>query len=184
MKFSPTIILLLFIVDIVIIFVLLMPKYQDFDRSISQYKAIKVELENFQENFNYLKSLNQKLEEKKDLVSKVDAILPDSMNSNQSQLIYFLEGAAEDNGGVITNISFSEPKPYREENQNPTAKSKIYQRELSFEIVAPYSGFVSFLEKIEKSSLFIKINSIDISKTNIENLLSFNVKGQTFLYKK
>ena len=183
MKFSPTVIVLLFVVDIIVVFALAVPQYHNFAQSLLDFKTKKTELENFQKNFDYLQSLDRKLEENKDLVAKINAILPDSDHSNQAQLIYFIEKTAEDNGGLITNIAFSRPKPHREKNQNILVEPLIYQREISFDLVASYPSFVQFLEQLEKSSLFIKIVHIDISKTNFEDLLSFHLKAQTFLYK-
>jgi len=188
MKFSPTIILLLFVLDIIIIFVLVVPQYNQFSQALLEFKTKKADLENFQKNLDYLQDLDRKLEENKDLLAKINAILPDSSHSNQAQLIYFIEKTAEDNGGLITDITLGLPRPYREKNQNTLAQStlaqpKIYQRELSFNLVASYPGFIQFLSQIERSSLFIKVTQIDISKTNFENLLSFRLKGKTFLYK-
>ncbi len=183
MKFSPTIILLLFVLDIIIIFVLVVPQYNQFSQALLEFKTKKADLENFQKNLNYLQDLDRKLEENKDLLAKINAILPDSSHSNQAQLIYFIEKTAEDNGGLITDITLGLPRPYREKNQNTLTQPKVYQRELSFNLVASYPGFIQFLSQIERSSLFIKVTQIDISKTNFENLLSFRLKGKTFLYK-
>jgi len=183
MKFSPTIILLLFVLDIIIIFVLVVPQYNKFSQAFLDFKTKKTDLENFQKNLDYLQDLDRKLEENKDLLAKINAILPDSSHPNQAQLIYFIEKAAEDSGGLITDITFGRPKPYREKNQNTLSEPTIYQRELSFDLVASYPSFIQFLSQIERSSLFIKVTQIDISETNFENLLSFQLKAQTFLYK-
>ncbi|MCD6410779.1 hypothetical protein J7K92_02480 [bacterium] len=184
MKYSPTIIFLLFIADIIIIFVFGIPQYRGFSQAFWNFKVKKAEVENFQNNFQYLQEIKQKLTEKKEEVAKIDTILPDSHHSNQAQIVYFLEKTAKDNGCLISKLSVEAPKPFKQNVLEPSNQIPIYQRDLSIEMMASYKSFVNFLKQVEKSAIFIVPQSIQINTSSTEHILSINLKGRIFLYKK
>jgi len=143
-----------FLIVIVIVILLIMPKYNALKELNLKIDLKKTEIQTQENYFKNLENISKKLDQFPVEVAKVNSALPDNLAVHS--LIYFLFQSASTNGLIIKTIDFGQASNWKE-NQ------RILSLPISLEVSGSYSAFKNFLLKLEKSARLIEVENINLS---------------------
>jgi len=162
MKYSIIIIAAGIIISIIIGAFLFWPKYQEFNSLQNQFSQKKDQLENQNKYMQQLLAIERKIEEKQELVNKVNSALP--IGPDIPSLLNFLQGISMETGMSLEGASWQELLPSREDK-----KEKFKEYSLNLEVSGSYFAFINFLYSLEKSSRLINVVESRFSVPSEEN---------------
>lgn len=155
MKYNLTIISISLIAAIIIGAVFLYPKYQDYSALSKQIKQKEKDLQSQQDYLQKLAEINRKVEEKKDLIAKVDSAIPDEPDI--PSFLNFLDETAENTGVSLENIEWSEMTSRQGEKQ----ATKQYL--VNMQVSGSYFSLKNFLNTLELSARLVEVLNTDFS---------------------
>jgi len=138
-------------VILIVIFYLVMPKYQEVKGLQSEILIKEAELTGREKYFREIANTYQKLVEHRENVEKINTALPE--DPSIPPLVYFLEDQSLKNGLILENVELLRAIPSEE-------KIKIKQTRLLMELHGSYSSFRNFLASLENSSRLIEVENI------------------------
>jgi Tfp pilus assembly protein PilO len=158
---------------LVIGWLIIWPKFGEYSDLKQNIEIKQIELQYKEEYIAKLQSLKEKLEEKKDQVSKISSALPDE---NSTPSIYkFIEESASASGMALEGIS-----PFSEAVSQ--INSRLNETSFSVNVSGSYPAFKSFLTALEKSARLFDMDSISLSMTSEEDIFKFQLGIKAFNY--
>lgn len=148
------------------------PKYESYGLLKGQIKLKQNELNFRKEYLDQLYQTSKKLDDYQDKLIIIDSALP--KEPSLPNLFNFLQMSASQNGLVVRNI-FSLGSVFLEE-------SSLKSTNIGITLSGPYSSLQGLVEKLEKSSRLIEIQSIDFQKPAKGKIFDFNLNIKVFHY--
>jgi Tfp pilus assembly protein PilO len=150
------------------------PKYQE-------YLKIAKNLENkqnfFQNQSRYYKEIEdtfRKLEEKKEIVDKIESALPKKLDS--SSLLNYLHKTTRINGLLLQEIRISGAGSLKE-------IERIKKHKITLTLVGSYASFKNFLQELEQSARLFEIERISfLSPQKEEAIYNFELQLMVYSY--
>lgn len=150
----------------------LWPRLEAFSIVWQEFRAKKTELENRENYFNHLKDLADRLEDSKDLVGKIDAVLP---NDPQLPSLYeFLQKLSAGSGLVMRSIAVS-PLP-------ATAGSRVKPIDVALQLGGSYENMKAFLSNLLQASRMADIQSLHFSTPSEGKNFVFTMHVNSYSY--
>ncbi|MEA3452731.1 MAG: type 4a pilus biogenesis protein PilO [Patescibacteria group bacterium] len=163
MKYSIIIIAISVTISIILGLFLLKPKYEELNDLQSQLRQKNIELENQNKYAQLLFSIERSLEEKRDLVTKINSALP--ADPDIPSLLNFLkESTADQTGMSLLDVSWQEISLSREGR-----KERFKEYSLRLQLSGSYVAFKNFLYVLERSSRLINVIHSEFSMPTEEN---------------
>lgn len=153
MRYSITIIAVSLLISIIMAAFLVWPKYQEFSNLKNQLEQKRTKLENQNRYVQQLEAADAKLQEKEELVSKVNSALP--IGPDIPSLLEFLQEASLQTGVSLEKIDWQEARLDEKE------RIKDYSLGLSFS--GSYFAFKNFLYALERSARLIDVFQISFT---------------------
>jgi len=176
MKYSIVIIAAGIIISIIIGAFLFWPKYQEFNNLQDQVVQKKIELENQNKYMQQLLAMKRNIEEKQELVGKVNSALP--LGPDIPSLLNFLQEISVQTGMSLDSVSWQELLSPRGEK-----KDRFKEYSLDIELSGSYFAFKNFLFSLEKSSRLINVVESGFSISTEENEpTSFDIVLKVYSY--
>ena len=150
MKYKLSTGLSLFLLSIILIFLLILPKQRELTHLQTLLQEKKFDLQNWSNRVQELKNLQNQLKAKGVLVEKVNT----AFTEKDSTLTYFLQQTAFDNGLLINSFEIFVKE----------SEETINQKIIKMELLGSYFAFKNFLTTLQNSALLFEINKMMISK--------------------
>lgn len=164
----PIAIAICLFITLVLVIVLVFPKYQDFKFLQKEISQKETELQYNKEYFLNLSNLSEELKKYSDNLSKIDFALPSGPSI--PILFDFLQKTSSQNGLILKRIGEVTTIPFKE-------KITVKEYQLALSLSGSYSSFKSFLSSLEKSARLIEVESISFaSPKSKEEPFSFSLK--------
>lgn len=149
-------------------FVLVWPKYQDFQSVLSKLQQKEAELNSKTAYYSKIKEIWERLEKYEDVLAKIDSAFPN--NYSIPVLFNYLQKTTGETGLVLENLTFE-----------GVTGDKVKEISIRLEVSGDYSSFKNFLSAIENSARFFKVKSISFSSSK-EGKFSFDLGIATYSY--
>lgn len=146
----------IFLAGFALLFLVVLPKYQDYQNLAIDLSQKKFDLRNKEDYFNNLNALNKELADHQEGLAKINTAFPTDP-SLPSLFSFFLTTAAE-KGLVVQNIGFGRAFSSTENYQNENEKESI-----NLQLSGSYPVFKEFLLALENSSRLFQTESITLS---------------------
>lgn len=156
----PIAIAVILFVILLLIFFLVMPKYQTFKGLQIELGEKKAEFYAKYAYFGEITRVYDELQSRKDDIKKIDDAF--STDSIYGKLVYFFQKKAMENGLIIKSLFLSKSSPVSPE-------SGLKEMVFSLDALGSYSALNNFMISLEKSSRLFEITTISFGA---------NVSGQ------
>lgn len=155
------------VLALILVFVLVWPKYQAFQILQLNIKAKESELQSQQAYFSAVKETSKQLEEYPDALAKISSALPE--NPSLPSLFNFLQSSASDNGLVLGEITLGS-----------VDKGEIL---VMVKLTGDYLAFKNFLVALENSARIIEVEDIAFAvPQKTTDSFTFTVQIKTHSY--
>ncbi|MBU3964468.1 type 4a pilus biogenesis protein PilO [Patescibacteria group bacterium] len=154
MKYAIIIVAVSILISLTLGIFLVWPQYRGFRDIQSQLNQKELQLENQNKYIQSLKVAKKEMDERSDIVSKIESALP--IGSDAPSLLEFLQNASASSGISLDNISLEKASPGDEKER---VKSHFFSAELS----GSYFSFKNFLFALETSSRLIEVEQTNFS---------------------
>lgn len=148
---------ILFILTIIGIFYLWIPKYEKIVILGQQIKEVEINIQNKENYFSKLADTDKDLEKYSLFINKVDTALPNNMLI--LDLLKFLETKSSQSGIIL--------KDFRIEKISSLKEPEIHELSVNISLSGTYSAFKSFISELQYNERLIEITSLSLN--NIEN---------------
>lgn len=159
-----------FLLGFIIIVVLIVPKYQDFQGLRIELASKKTDLQNKLDYFANLKTLKEKLGKYEAELAKIDSSLPS--DPSMPSLLDFLQKIASQEGLVLQKVGFGQTAIALE-------SLPVMKKEVFFVADGLYPSFKKFVLDLEKSSRLIQVESLSFSFPEKKEVFSFDLVVST-----
>lgn len=157
--------------SLLVIFLLLLPKYEDLKISKKEILNREFELKTQEEHFKDLQQLSAELKKYEISLAKIDSALPE--NPSLSGLFNFIQKIASQSG--LTLKAISPP------STSVIADSKIKETTITLTLVGEYPQLKNFLSVLEKSARFVEVENVSFSFPK-EGPFNFNITIKVYSY--
>jgi len=154
MKYAIIIVAISILISLILGVFLVWPSYRGFSETQNQLVQRKLQLENQNKYIQSLKTAKQEMDERGEIVSKVESALP--IGPDMPSLLEFLQNAAVSSGVSLDKISWEDTSPRN-------GKDRIKEHFFSVEVAASYFSFKNFLFALETSSRLINIEEVNFN---------------------
>lgn len=166
--------LIIFIAIIMVVlagvFLLVLPKYQDFKSVLLKFRQKEAELNSKTAYYAEINKAWQDLEKYEDVLAKVDFAIPQSYSI--PVLFNYLQKTAGEIGLVLENLA----------SEDATGEN-IREISISLQLSGDYPSFKNFLFALENSERFFEVKSARLSSPKgKEGKFSFNLGISTYSY--
>jgi len=162
------------VLAVILMVVLLWPKYQDLQELTAFLEQKETELQLKKDYFSQLRETSRKLEEYGENLSKINSALPE--DPSLPSLFDYIQQTASQTGLLLEKIELRGIKPAKK-------NSKIREIHLNFILSGLYPDFKNFLSALEKSARLIQVQKIMFSTPqDLEEPFSFKVGIKTYAY--
>lgn len=172
---------IVFLIIILLVFFVILPKYQELSSKEFQLEEKIFEYKTLEEYFAKLSSNKKELENYQSELTKINLAIPDELKI--PSLFYFIQKTAEANNLLLTAVSLDQKKREPDEDLK---KSEIKENRALIVVAGPYSSFKNFLLVLERSTRFIEVEEISFSTEQTEKISKgsyfFNLKIKVYSY--
>jgi len=147
----PIAIAVILFVILLLIFLLVLPKYNAFKDLQVKLGEKKAEFNAKYAYFAEVARVYGELQSRQDGIKKIDDALP--VDSNYGRLIYFLQKKAAENGLLVKSLFLSKSSPV-------SSESNLKEIGFSLELTGSYSSLNNFIVSLEKSSRLFEVDNI------------------------
>jgi Tfp pilus assembly protein PilO len=174
---------------ILLVFFLVMPEYKTFTQLQTQIGEKQAEYDAEFQYYGEIARTASNLQDHQADIDKIDNALP--TNPDIGKIIYFLQGAALQNGMMIKDLFLSKSSSG---SAQANSAGKIKDIVFSMDLLGDYSSLEKFMISLEKSSRIFEISSISFgspsqastgssqSQFQIQQTFSFNLQIKTNSY--
>ncbi len=184
MNFNKTFtIVIIFVVTLLVAILFAVPKYQEsssLENKLAQNQA------KYDADANYyakIASLAKDIEDKKDLLEKINIALP--ANSSLAPLVYFFQKKGAESGLVVKSVVMAK-------NSSSGDNKEIKDIIFTLNVLGNYQGLKKFLTSLDSSARLFEVNAIsfkapissqDVSKSkNQQQSYDFQLEVETHSY--
>lgn len=157
---KPILIVVVFVINLVAIFLFVIPKYEDSSHLDRVLAARQSEYENQSQYRLKLSSALRDLQVREDIVQKVDEALPS--NPSLAEIIHFLNKKATENSLSVINITLSHRAAATELGTSASIKDISFMVNLT----GSYLDLKRFLSSLEKSTRLLQVQTISLVPTS------------------
>ena len=172
---KPLITILMFFATLVLIFLFVLPTYQQSNSLQANVFSKQAEYSGKSLYYANIVSLSNKLESHKDALQKVDDALPSTISF--AQFIYFFQQKGLENGLTVRAINFGAPL-----RPSVSGGNNIKNIVIGLNLSGTYQNFKNFVSSLEQSDRLFEINSVSFkadvtatpTKTKIKPVQTYN----------
>lgn len=172
---KPILIILITIITSLLIFIFVSPKYNEFRVSQIKLGALETEYNSKYAYYAEVTRVYSELQLRKDSLEKVDDALP--AVPRFSNLIYFTQKKASENGLVLKDLVFTKIS-------SPASGNRTRDIIFSVSLLGSYESLKNFIKALEKSANLIEVNSISFSSqaSSSSSIFQFSLELKTHSY--
>lgn len=163
----------LILFSILILVFLVWPRYYKFLELKKAISDLEKTSESYKEYFSEIEETFSKVKEKEEETTKIKSALP--LDPQIAETFNFLQNSASEAGLLLKDVSFSFEKP----KENEKVGKLLIQLSLS----GSYPSLKKFLEKVEKSSRLIELETLSFSNKGKE-IFEFKLELKTYFLQK
>ena len=159
---KPIAIIILVIIDLVLIFLFIFPKYQesrDLQMSLAEKNlAYEIQSGYYEKVSTVLKGVDSR----QDILKKVDSALPS--DPSFAPIVYFLQTESDKNGLTVKSITFSQVASETGQTTSQ-ANSKQALKSITFmvNLSGKYQGLKNLLFSLERSARLFEVNAVSFA---------------------
>jgi len=173
--------LILIIASVLIFFGFIKPQYVLVTEKRKELQTYSDTLKQAGELEQTIKSLQARVKQlDPEDISKLNKVLPSRFSD--IDLIININTIATSAGFNIKNISIAKPESRGETDTGFTSSPLYNSIDFSFSVSSTYSGFIAFLEKLEKSIPLVDVTKVTFSPSE-KNVYDFSVTLRTYWLK-
>ncbi len=177
--------LFIFVVGLIVLGLLVWPKFQEFRNFSKQVQNIQTTLEQREQYFSQLSQVLKNLERDTQTLQKFDQALPNKPDPDR--LIYFLASATKNSGMILTEIENLSAAPLQGSlsSQQSKVNNQFQLKEIKFsaKLSGTYPSFKNLLKEIESSGRLFEIERVSILPSfTSENLFTSPQTTQTLKF--
>ena len=162
-----------FCLSLLLIFILVLPAYNDLNDLNNRIFEKKTSLQSQQEYFEELKGIEERIEGQEESFEKIKSAIPEG--SDLANLMNYFQRSASKAGVSMEGIS---PAMVAS-----TQEKKVHASKVNLVIAGEYPSFKDFLSIIEKSSRLIEVEDIGFQSPVKEgDMFSFNISTRVYYY--
>ena len=196
---KPVAIIIILAVNVILIFLFVMPKYQESGELQMNLTKTQIEYDSQSDHYIKLLSIIKNIEERDDLLEKVDSALPS--NFSLSSVMYFLQTKAIESQLTVKSVTFSGvygqilQTNFNEQTTNlPAANGVAVQGSgiksvvLSVNLSGSYQGLKNFLYSLDRSARLFQVETISFAplKSSLDQgqpqTYDFKLEVKTYTY--
>lgn len=166
-------IIICFLITVILIFVLILPKREALNFSQKKVEEKIAEIQGKEEYFSNLSKISEALKNYTANLSKIDSALPE--DPGLPILFDFLQRSSSQSGLVLTEANLSALP-------SPTQPSEIQETKVKLTVSGSYSSFKNFLSILEKSARLIEVESLSFSSPPKEESIKFDLQIKVYSY--
>ena len=162
-----------FCLSLLLIFVLVLPSYNNLGDLNNQVFEKEISLQSQQEYFEELESVAERIEDQEESFEKIRSAIP--KGNDPANLMNYFQRSASKAGVSMENISPALAASAQEK--------KIHASKINVIIAGEYPAFKKFLAIIEKSSRLIEVEDISFQSPREEDdPFRFNISTKVYYY--
>jgi len=185
---KPVAIIILLIINSILIFLFIVPKYQESNELQASLVKKQAEYDGRSDYSVKLLRILKDIEGRKDTLEKINSALPSDFSL--SPVVYFLQKKATENQLTVKSIIFQSQNLPEISSQVhdytlPATKEKeVKNVTLAINLSGSYQGFKNFLYSLDKSTRLFQVSSISFSSPQSLSGLAYSpVEFQTYNFK-
>ena len=171
----PIAIALTLFIILLLMFFLVVPEYKTFTGLQMQLSEKTAEFNARHDYYAAIAKTDDDLQGKKDDIQKIDDALP--QGPILSNVIYFLQETAKDNGLVTKDLFLSKLSASSTQSATNTVKDVV----LSMDLSGDYAALENFIISLEKSARIFEVTSISFGSSAVPPY-SFSLQIKTHSY--
>jgi len=158
----PIAIALTLFIILLLVFFLVVPEYNTFGKLQTDLGEKKAEFNAEYDYYGAIAKTYDDLQNHQDDIKKIDDALP--QGPIFGSLVYFLQGAATENGLIVKDLSLSaqSTQTSASSNNGNSVKGIIF----SMDLLGDYPALENFIVNIEKSSRIFEVSSISFGSAS------------------
>ncbi len=166
---KPIASVIILIINLVLIFLFIVPKYQESNELQISSARKQIEYNGQFDYYTKLLGVLKNIQEKKDLLEKVDSALPS--NFSFGTIVYFLQKKADKDGLTIKSMTFLQPQPVTSQQVLTEVSDKeLKSVNFTVNLSGTYQSLKDFLASLERSARLFEVNTIFFARGEGESL--------------
>lgn len=180
---KPIATVVIFIINLVLVFLFVIPKYQELKVTTAALREKQGEYEGKSAYYEKIAILSKSIDSRKEVLEKIDSALPSQVAF--APLVNFLQKKGAETGLVIKSITFSQTSDQASPKTNGAeAASKLKEIGFSMSILGNYQGLKNFLGSLERSARLFEVQTIAFSLQQAsQKVLAQGAQLQTYNFK-
>jgi Tfp pilus assembly protein PilO len=176
---KTTNIIITFLISILMLVFLVLPKYQAFSQKRQVTFQKQMELRGQKQYQNELQSLSEELKKYSAELEKIDSALPSKFSL--LSFLNYLQKITSESGLILKSYSYSSgSSPAAKEAK--TKGSEIKEMYVDLNVSGSFNSFKSLLSVFERSPKFIEIEKISFSSSEKGEATDFNIGIKLYSY--
>ena len=163
---KPVTAIIILIVDLILIFLFVIPKYQETREMQINFEKKQIDYNNQSKYHAELLDILKNIEERKEVIEKIDIALPS--NFSISSIVNFLQEKAKENQLSIKSMVFSKISSQTDEQLlKENSLKKVKSVNITINLSGSYQGLKNLLASLDKSARLFEVDSISFSSPEI-----------------
>ena len=163
---KPITTIIILIVNLVLIFLFVIPKYQESGEIQINFEKKQIDYNNQSKYQAELLSILKNIEERKEIIEKIDIALPS--NFSISPIVNFLQEKAKENQLSIKSMVFSKIASQTDEQLlKENSLKKVKSVNITVNLSGSYQGLKNLLISLDRSVRLFEVDSISFSSPEI-----------------
>ena len=165
-------IIIAFALSALMVFVLVLPKYENFNVKKQEIFAKESELKSQEDYFQKVQRISKEIKSYPDSILKIESALPQSRSV--PELLDFFQKIASQSGLSMNKVDLAFVASDFEE--------EVMTTETNISLKGDYSGLKNFLSVAEKSARLIEIEDVSFSYPEKGTVFTFSLKIRIYSY--
>ena len=163
--------LISFLLSFILVFTLILPKYQSLTQLKKEISEMKVTFETQEKYFSELEKISNQLKDYQENLAKIDSALP--KDSEIPPFLNFIQKTASQSGLSLKGIKLV---------STSSQKAGFKENKIGFVLGGNYPALENFLSVLEKSARLIEVEQISFSLTEEGSPADFNLTVKVYSY--
>lgn len=189
---KPITIVILLVIGLVIIFLFVIPKYQESNALQGDLIQAQFQYDNQADYYQRVSKILSSIKSKQDSLEKMNSALPSE--AALAPIVSFLQRKAVENGLTMKSVVFSKETPTAYGQLYPADSGDATIKDLTFAVnlSGQYQGLRNFLSALDRSARLFEVNIISFSalepsqtlppQKNILQMYHFQIEVKTHTY--
>ncbi len=165
-------IIIAFALSALMVFVLVLPKYESFNVKKQEIFAKENELKSQEDYFQKIQGISEEIKSYQDSILKIESALPQSRSV--PELLNFFQKIASQSGLSMNKVDLAFVASDFEE--------EVMTTEINLALKGDYSGLKNFLSVAEKSARLIEIEDVSFNYPEKGTAFTFNLRIRVYSY--